>query len=545
MSENISFKINESGNCTIYPEQAIAAEKICDIFESEGGPPLLIAQPQQGKTGVAIAVIKQFVITCKKYNQTYQVIYLSNISDCVLKSQIEDRLEEARLFNEVIIEHHAGLNKPEFKNKLNLDVDRRLIIVDECHVALRASDESLNEYRPFHEFLKTIGCNYGKSISTWKNKNNYVLSISATPYAHVIKVKLDEKSFETVPLTVSEKYFSLQDIHKRLYQSDDVVSEKSVTFFFKEKLKEFHDICKNFNEGNGYLIIRSTVGGPDIIKDYIRTTHPEINVKIYDSNTKNIHELDDRLSKCPTDPFVAIIKGALRAGKTLKTTKYIRMWIEPPRSTTDTMCQVVGRCLGYPSKLDGHSKFDDKFPIYCNIKERSQVIEFYQKYDVVPSGHNNLSTRQDKSEPKYERAVLNSEEEARADWKSRTGKEFILRSSGGDNAIRHLINQTDNTINESYQDMVPNIINKKSGYGAWNKTLAHFNTDPNVPEDKAIIDNLNEKDTERVKEIQKQLENVDGENLNGKWVYLYEVSPSTSLDKEISPDLFKNNPIFS
>ena len=388
MNDNIWA--NEIGKTQVYDAQVRCAQKILDIFSKHAGPPLLVAQMQQGKTGVAICVIDQFIKNCKLRNLSNEIIYLINIADNDLKEQTSRRILTSGFYDEVKVLHHADLKKFTPKK-----VDRRLIVIDECHIALERSNQK--KLKPFHEFLKSCGIKYGEPISTWENKNNYVLSVSATPYAHVIKSRIDSKSFEPVVLELTPDYYSLNRMHSdnRLKGSLSLVFDNNVTQFLIEKIDEFLMSCKL--DGNGHMIVRAKGEAPEIIERFVHEHYPNIVVKIYDSKQGNISSLDTELGQELPKPFMAIIKGSLRAGKTLKTTKHIRMWIEPTTSKADTMCQVVGRCLGFSGETQ-HSKFNDKFPIYCNVTEITEAIDFYNEMysnkhpDTIPSGIQSKST---------------------------------------------------------------------------------------------------------------------------------------------------------
>jgi hypothetical protein len=369
-----NFDQRRIGSEIIHAEQKICGDKILEIFKNQNGPPLLIAQMQQGKTGVCIYVINEFINNCESQNLKYEVIYLTNISDNDLKNQVDERIFDAKLNKKVKIIHHADLKNCNINN-----CNRRLIIIDECHVALE-------KLKPFDEFLKKCGINYGEDIISWPNKNNYVLSVSATPYAQVIVSKLDNKSFEPVIMDVNINYFSIENMKSRIRPSIKTVEKGKITNFFDNRIKDFIKVCAE--EKPGYMIVRSVGNNSKIIAKYIENNYPDVSYKIYSADEGNIIHLDSKLSKCPPEPFIAIIKGSLRAGKTLRTTKNIRMWIEPENSKTDTVCQAIGRCCGYPGE-DSHKKDYDKFLVFCNTKELQVAIEFFQNQIKIPSGRNN------------------------------------------------------------------------------------------------------------------------------------------------------------
>lgn len=383
---NIDISSKKIGELVVYQEQVRCAQKILQVFEAGGGPPLLVAQMQQGKTGTMICVIDQFINNCKTNGITYEVIYLTNVQDNELKNQVKRRLLPTGLLSEIANIHLSAIQDDKFS--INKNVDRRLIIIDECHLALEKN-------KPFHQFAIKCGFNYGQPINTWENKNNFVLSCSATPYAHIIVTALKDRAFEPITLDISEKYYSLQHLNQsnRIKKSDKVTSkvknEQQVTTFFKERVKELLELCKI--KGPGFMVVRSTSNGPEAIEKYIKENFKsEIDVHTYEARpVNNIANLDDELSTKIAKPFIAIVRGSMRAGKTLTTTKNIRMWIEPPSSKMDTVAQAIGRCLGYELENGINRKFEDTFPVYCNTKEIQVAIDFYNDYKSVPSGVGN------------------------------------------------------------------------------------------------------------------------------------------------------------
>ena len=396
------------GTLEVYDEQIVCANRIMDVFKAYEGPPILIAQMQQGKTGASIAVIEMFIKHCEFTSKSYEIFYVVNIADNVLRDQTEDRLRKSGYLSKVKVLHHAALSETRPDSSKSV----RLIIIDECHVALEKSSSA--SAKPFHEFMKKCGIKYGQPISDWENKENFVLSVSATPYAHVIKTKIDEHAFKPITLEINENYYSLQKMNEagRLKSAKATTQNGKVTPFFVYRMVEFLQDCKE--NGNGHMVIRSVGSGPEAIKDHIESFHPEVDVKIFESKSENIGQIDSMLGGQYPKPSVAIIRGSLRAGKTLTTTKYIKMWIEVPSSKADTMCQSVGRCLGFekePGTNEGplNRRFSDKFPVYCNIKEINEAIAFYDNYGCVPSGIRNAKT--DSHVADYDIKVYNSEAE--------------------------------------------------------------------------------------------------------------------------------------
>ena len=378
------------GNLEVHEEQAECSKRIIDEFRAESGPPILIAQAQQGKTETALYCIEQLVKHWEGTGESYEVIYLINLSDNELKKQTRKRLMKAHLNTNkrIRVIQHAELKKLE-KFEIDDTADYRFIIIDECHYAL-------GKKRPLDNFFSRCGIKYGRPIDEWDNKKNFVLSISATPFAATIKSYLDERCFSRIILRVSDNYYSVQDAWGngretcRFFDSDKLIKDKAVTPFYESTLNEFLLSCEN--SGNGYQIVRcqkdERVG---ILKDYVESRKENrVNILTYSAKENNLDELDDQLSMMPAKPTVIVVRGALRAGKTLSTTRYIRQWIEPHSAIPDATYQAIGRCFGYASE-DGYSRSSDRFPIYCNRKVIEQIIRFYDENKCVPKGAWNSS----------------------------------------------------------------------------------------------------------------------------------------------------------
>jgi len=376
------------GKLEVFREQIDAAESIRKEFEANHRSVLIIAQPQQGKTATVAITINDFIKQCEKTGAKYEVIYLINQADNEIKKQSTSRFRKADLINDIKIMHHANLKDYSFDNDFD---KKRLIIVDEGHMAL-------GKGKPFHNFMNQFHIKYGQPYQTWENKNVFVLTVSATPYAQEVQNRisnqLDTECFTEVAVKVSEKYFSLKKLIEsgRLQQSRGVISKKSkqVSAFFKDiVLPEFLRQCRTNGPGN--LVVRvQGDGSVAILKEYLGKEHPEFDV--IEFSTKNatpVAELDEHLSEDYPQPTIVIVRGALRAGKTLKTTKFIRGWVDSKSGNSDTVAQSVGRCLGFPSCE--HDKKDDNFLIWCNIKAFKVAAKFYEVHDdrakrLIPPG---------------------------------------------------------------------------------------------------------------------------------------------------------------
>lgn len=385
------------GTETIHAEQCQAGEDILSLLSvEEDTVPILVAQPQQGKTGAAIYVIDRFIKTAKLENETFRVIYLTNMSDNDLRNQVKERMERAWLDDDVEVLHLGDLEDIEVE-----DVDRTLIVTDECHYAI---DKDCR----FHRFLQEHGIEYGKPRSTWRDRSVFLLPISATPFAHMVLTQMEKDAFTIVPLPLNGYYYSLKDAWEdgRLIQSEQIINGNNrPTQFLADIISDFNSTCAE--RGAGYLVIRLKGEKQDALRQFIAMNHPRIRIRGY-STTRNddaISRLDTTLSIEPERPTVVLIKDGARAGKTLTTTKHIHGWYESPTSKSDAMLQSL-RPLGY-------GKRGDIFPIYCNTAEVEDSIRFYEDlYDgksdfKITSGNRNKASHH-RNRYQYQQLVFDS-----------------------------------------------------------------------------------------------------------------------------------------
>lgn len=395
------------GSEIIYPMQVVASDEILSAFDEGKRSVLLVSQPQQGKTGVCVRTIDRFIKDIRAdlsikhganpllrgQKTPNRVFYLVNLSDTQVIEQTEHRMRNGAILQDVTFMHPTSRNTTECNP---LPSGKVLIVIDECHYALRNNG-------PIHKLLSSWGIEYGKDPATWANKDAYVLSVSATPYAHCIKHIKDSSSFHVVPLRNEEDdgYYSLRHAKEagRLKQSHRILQKGQPTAFLAMVLDQFLLDCQR--DGNGFFVIRA-IGQDNIraIRKFVEERYGnDIWVEGFSTDTEmndsKISGLEDTLclpSTSITRPKVVLIRGSMRAGKTLRTTRNIRGWYESPTSKSDTKVQSL-RPLGYAK--DGHSKFCDTFPIYCNMKEVDEEIGFYEEVlsranpSIIPSGNNN------------------------------------------------------------------------------------------------------------------------------------------------------------
>lgn len=404
------------GHETIYPQQWEMAREALAITHKGERSPIILLQPQAGKTGVVMAACYEFIESCHARKKTFQVIVLCGLPSIALAEQTRSRLtigvlgdgstyqgaqlEELakatkllRLPNSeslrdgIIIKHNSSSLKGL---DYNMDVDERLIIIDEVHFGHV-------KHGNIDEFLKNHGVYVSEQRHAWDNKRtrNSLIVVSATPFAHSIlsdnfcKSLKDKALFETIYRNPPENYNSIEGMLRngRIRKIEPLFIDDEPSEFLRKVETDFKATCRK--KGPGLLVIRATGRQHARVMGYINQSG-KIEVKEFDAGCGNIDELNDYLSRKPSKPIWVIIRGAMRAGITLGAEHYIRAWVETPSTQADVVTQSgAGRACGYGR--DG-----EEYPIYCHISALKRVVAFYKSHEKgttlsIPASRHSLS----------------------------------------------------------------------------------------------------------------------------------------------------------
>jgi hypothetical protein len=399
------------GNETIYPAQWEVADIVEQVLR-KGRVPIVLFQFQGGKTGVMLAITKTFIDSCKARNKTFQVFSLCGIDSLDLAKQTRKRFTRGRnsdegktLFgaqlDELAKSTNLDLYPEEFENlgvvvlhnnttlkKIDLSSvrpDERLILIDEAHIGL-VKDGTIDT------FLRNCGVYLSEQTHQWDSTTkNLVVPVSATPFAHLTLSRQFtggdswNSLFEVVYKDPGPNYNSPEKMleNGRLRQVKRLFCDGEPTDFLESVISEFYLACKK--EGPGHLVIRVT---GDRYADMLRYIHADgtIDFKSFNKDHENIDELNDFLSRRPSKPMLVLIKGAMRAGITLKA-NYIRSWVETQSKQCDTQTQAgIGRACGYNRK--------ETYPIYCDLTAAKKIVKCFKELREgqvkhIPAGRQN------------------------------------------------------------------------------------------------------------------------------------------------------------
>lgn len=419
------------GNETIYPVQSEMAQEVIDIFKNNENPdvrhprtPVVITEPQFGKTGIMIDIISKFILWQEEENSTFQQIIACGLTDNSLLSQTRCRLTRGVSTNKDDFGKRVGAQLHVLAQRNNLDmfddelgirichnssgvnglgnennnsgvygipregVNRRLWVIDECHMGN-------GKFGTIDKALKYHGVDLSEQMFRWNSPygtKDHVVCVSATPFAHQA---LDSYFSIVSPKKLPETYNSISYMFSvcRVRQTENLFIGKTEfpTRFLTNILREFKNNCDT--NGAGYLVIRAQGETKFRLESYLNASGMfERTTILVNSDKGNIKSLNKLLATQPREPVVVIISGAMRAGVSLEKNNYIRGWVEQSSLKADTCWQSgLGRACG-------HNKKHQTYPIYCNLTRAKEALSYYEgvyskKKVSLPSGIQNTKTK--------------------------------------------------------------------------------------------------------------------------------------------------------
>lgn len=421
-----TLKAKTVGHETVHPNQQLLALTCLNMLLDNEKPettnkrsPILIGQPQSGKTGAIIEFLVLFIADCVARGRTFQIVVGSGLPQIELAEQTKGRLKDslgldgmtrqgAQLDSLVQKSNLNGLPKSLYSDQLvirhnsvslkDLDlnatprpVDVRLFLIDEVHIGNVL-------WGNIDIMCRNHGAFINEQIHAWDNSKtiNHFMGVSATPSAHMIMCDnmplkgsaLFTWAYEAPP----SNYLSLGMLLNsgRLIQTEPLFLKSGPpTTFLKRVLRAFRDACKA--HGPGHLVIRAVGKQNDRLMEYINQ-NGKIEVKVFDSAQGNIDELNAYLSTQPSEPMVVVIRSSMRAGITLGQKNFIRGWVETKSVNSDSQAQSgAGRACGYGREVE-------TYPIYCDIRHIESWVKAYEEMDqgkapsTVPKGQHNIAS---------------------------------------------------------------------------------------------------------------------------------------------------------
>lgn len=305
---------------------------------------MLKARCQSGKTGCYQHLIRSMI----RNGDIKTAIILCGSNELQLRSQaIDDTIEHNKEY------YDMGLITILFRqdfNKSDLIIENSLIVVDESHL-----DQT--EGQQLSQLLSRHGLSMDGNSVILNEKNIYMLSVDATPYAEEAALLLKETPFDkhVESLEPGEGYYGLEEYK---------FSGKLLPTFeiSRNKAKMTH-LLSTFKNKYGILRLNksaSNMASLVTLKEICR----ENNYKMYEYSTdctsiaitrkeqESIRKEERREVPCledaPTVTSIVIIHGRLRAGKVVPKKHIGFVWEGAKMSKTDSLVQgLPGRMCGY------------------------------------------------------------------------------------------------------------------------------------------------------------------------------------------------------
>jgi hypothetical protein len=382
----------EKDDVTISPQQIKAAREILEAFKQRRWT-ILTAQMQSGKTTTYYLVAAIMFMS----HMVDKVIIFSGNNEIELKLQINDTKKKfiRHLINNPDIVNNLNTNECDNVNQLfqdleynllilwggtemkkyegHLDTDRVLYIWDESHYAQNKSMAPEN-------FLTSVGINASGNEDELEELDNYILSVSATPFSEISDNKHQNQNKAIVNLNVDEKYHGVEKMLR-----DNLIHNYDYSQW-NTHLSE--TLRRHKLNAPKYALLRlrdsSHINIEEAIQIIRRTGWT---YKTFDSskNTQieNIQELEDE----PDRHTVIIMKGKCRMGKVVPKV-HIAFCMETSKNPkTDVVLQgLLGRMCGY------HPYGNVEIHLTNNVlsTEFDRYIQYIRTGEIIPRKANNI-----------------------------------------------------------------------------------------------------------------------------------------------------------
>ena len=342
--------------CRLTAEQLSAGQKILTLFEKIISWVILLAHMQSGKTNTFLYVAAESLRTKK----VKKVIIICGNSEKELKKQVEQDFsdfldkysnelarngisEEERYYIKAFlkesIEFKYGADLDEKNDDISGEIKDTLIIFDESHYAAAKIN------RP-NKFLERMGISAtGNPTCLDRPRNNFVLSVSATPYAELSDMIHECQDKKFVRLIPGEGYRGVS----YYLRNNKIIGFKSWAKTLSECFKKF------FTGKPKYSIVR--VSGDKLEEAKHIATQNGWAYKVFDSESVAIAKKTrdsnmilslNELKNAPAQNTVIFIKNMCRMGKVLPKQHIAFVFESSNRSKTDTLVQsLLGRVCGY------------------------------------------------------------------------------------------------------------------------------------------------------------------------------------------------------
>lgn len=396
----------------IHLNQIICAFKIFVNFVNDKRYNVLCAQFQSGKTGTSICILfffHSFRILLYLFDITIEgAVIFSGLSFTSLRDQWHDKLEKYKGLPKNFKEIVWGEDLKKCYEKYN----NRILIHDESY---RVSGNDMR----VHKFYSLQQLKPSYNAENYKNRNIFILSVCATPFAELIRNQKDNQQKEIVILTPGRNYVSLKIIreHYKLKSAYKINEENKAKL--EEDIQDAFDYYDSFrgsltNSDYSNSIIRLPDGKTRLNKDRIEIIQDIANengwdVKFIQQNRKDddenvIENFEQYFKQRPTNDTIIIIHQKLGLGDNLEK-KYISMGFEYTNYKNGELTTKQDNMLqGLPGRFCSYYNSQHIPFIFCDINTVNEYIEFadseFTNFQKIPP--NSMHIKVEKSQCRRE-----------------------------------------------------------------------------------------------------------------------------------------------
>jgi len=389
-------------------EQLDAANSILGYFTSAFRWVILLAQMQSGKTDAYMFVAFDLL----RLKKVKKVVIIAGFQDKELVDQLRDITPSMKLYRKylndelhmsydeiaeieeiidanVSVIYGSDLDKPHYQQATDT-----VFLWDESHYA----QNKIN--RPF-KFIKSVDISADGDVSKLEgDRNNYFLSISATPLSEISDSIHENQNKNIVKMQPGSGYLSVGKLHRAKQIIGIKVWEKSLPGCFEKQKK-----C----DKPKYSIIRIR-GDKEMEKAIKMAQDAGLEWEIYDAETKkhNKHSRDhskmqslNDLEKAPQYHKVIFIRAMARMGKRIPKTHISFVMETSKNANSDVILQgLLGRMCGYHTNEDiliyVGENFLQKQKKYGNMSELERYIHMMESdsedITIMPTKACNLTS---------------------------------------------------------------------------------------------------------------------------------------------------------
>jgi hypothetical protein len=351
---------------------------------------VLLAQMQSGKTETFLFIAAEMIRLC---HIEHAIIFSGN-AETDLKNQLVKEVEgrpgskfwgRYDLFLDEEIRIRTRERGPIIeKIKLNIQVvwgielnkysgytENSLFIWEESHHA-----QSLKQCPD--KFLRQVGISADGDESILRAKNNFVLSVSATPFSEMCdKINL-EQSKEIVTMEPGSGYNSVKKM-----------SDRGKIKFYSDVKQGLISALGTPHVGYKYAIVRIGPKNEEFVKQVIRDNGWSFVIFDSISDDPQGKATWDNMINAPQRDTVILLRNKCRMGKNLEKTHVLFCFETAKKSRTDTVLQgLLGRVCGYSANSENVDVYlSDKIQ---RTGEIERYIQMTNGQNVVPKRAINL-----------------------------------------------------------------------------------------------------------------------------------------------------------